>query len=313
MLRFMNRRTRRIGLTLIELLVVITIISILVGLLLPAVQSAREASRRLTCSNHLKQIGLALHNYHDSFRSFPINMGPFPDGPRPLKELNGKGWIVGILPQIEQQALYESFRPGFRGDFFSGGGIFSLAVRDSVQTQVPLLNCPSDGFAAMLSGRQFQWEEIMVAQTSYKGVMGDHRVGGSLSTHPGTMPDCHIEGGCNGLFFRVSYQQPQTMSAIQDGTSNTLMVGEDLPEHNEHSAAFYANGDACSCHGQLNYKPSPPTPRDWWNVLTFRSHHGGGAHFCLADGSTKFISDSVDYFLYRKLCTKNGHEVVSVP
>lgn len=309
----MNRQRSRTGLTMIELLVVIAIISILIGITLPAVQQAREAARRMSCSNHLKQIGLAVHNYHAAFKMLPMNVGPFLGGPRPSAQRNGKGWLLSILPQLEQQGLYESFQPGFQGDLFSGGGIADPRVRQAVQTRVAGLNCPSDGFAAELGFNQFEWETTAVALTSYKGVLGDHRIGGSLSRHRGTMPDCHVNGGCNGLFFRVTYQEPQRMANIIDGTSNTLMVGEDLPEHNEHSAAFYANGDYCSCHGMLNYMPSPPTPRDWWDVMTFRSRHVGGAHFALADGSTRFISDSVDYFLYRKLCTKNGGEVVSVP
>jgi prepilin-type N-terminal cleavage/methylation domain-containing protein/prepilin-type processing-associated H-X9-DG protein len=302
-----------LGYTLIELLVVVGIIGVLLGIVLPAVQQSREAARRMSCSNNLKQLGLALHNYHGAFKTLPINVGAQPEGLHPAPQRNGKGWIVGVLPQLEQQALYESFRTGFQGDFFSGGGIADPRVLLAVQTRVPTLNCPSDGFAFELSSEQFEWEGTQVALTSYKGVLGDHRVGGALSTHPGTMPDCHHVGGCNGLFFRQSYQQPQRMSAVTDGLSNTMMVGEDLPQQNDHSAAFYANGDYCSCHGKLNYTLSPATPRLWWNVMTFRSQHPGGAHFCRADGSVQFVTDSVDYFLYRKLCTKGGGEVVSLP
>jgi len=308
-----RRATIRAGVTLIELLVVLAIIGMLVGVLLPAVQRVRESSRRMSCTNHLKQLGLAVHAYHDQFGFFPINVAAQAEGPRPWRQRNGKGWLVSILPNLEQGPLYESLRPGFAGDFFSGSGMADPAVLPVMQTRVATLQCPSDGFVQSLSIAQFEWEGTPVALTSYKGVLGDHRVGGALSTHPGTMPDCHEGVGCNGLFFRGSYQDPQRMAGVTDGLSNTLMIGEDLPRHNDHSAAFYANGDWCSCHGQLNYQPDPRTPRDWWNVMTFRSQHSGGANFCLADGAVHFVSDSVDYFLYRGSCTKDGGEVVAVP
>lgn len=304
---------RRDGFTLLELLVVIAIIGIAVALLLPAVQAAREAARRMTCGNHLKQLGLAVHNYHDVFRAIPISVSPYVGGPRPSPQRNGKGWVLSVLPQLEQQPLYDEFSPCFNGDFYSGGGLMSPQCRAAMQTQLPLLKCPSDGSAHKLSNVQFEWDLIDVALTNYKGVLGDHRIGGAMSTHPGTMPDCHVDGGCNGLFYRVTYQEPQSLSYITDGTSNTFMIGEDIAMHNDHSAAYSANSDYCSCHGQLNYVPDPPTPRDWWNVVTFRSRHPGGAQFCLADGSVRFVADTIEYVTYRGLCTKNRGEVVSLP
>ena len=81
--------------------------------------------------------------------------------------------------------------------------------------------------------------------------------------------------GCNGLFFRVSYQDPQRLAMVRDGTSNTFMVGEDIPEHNYRSGAYYANSDFSSCHAPLNYFPDPPTPYDWFNIVSFRSRHPG--------------------------------------
>ena len=299
--------------TLIELLVVISIIGLLMSILLPAVQSVRESARRMQCGNHLKQLGLAIHNYHDVHRFLPINLGPFDQGPRWSRQRNGKGWIVSVLPQLEQQPLYDRFGACFAGDFFAGGGLKQVACLPAMQTQLSVLKCPSDGSVDRLSDAQFEWEGTEVALTSYKGVLGDQRLGGVLSTHPGTMPDCHQHGGCNGLFYRVSYQEPQALRGVTDGTSNTLMLGEDIAMHNDHSAAYYANGDYCSCHGVLNYMPDPPTPRVWWNVVTFRSRHPGGAHFCLADGSVRFVAETVEYRTYRHLCTKNGGEVAVLP
>lgn len=304
---------RRRAFTLTELLVVVAVIGILIALLLPAVQMAREAARRMSCQNNLRQLALAIHSYHDLYHVLPVSIGPWPSGQRPAPQRNGKGWVVSLLPQVEQQPLYDQFQRGFEGDLFSGGGIGALICRDAMKTKLPLLACPSDSSVRYLSHSQFEWDQIDVSLTSYKGVLGDHRIGGALSTHPGTVPDCHIDGGCNGLFYRVNYQEPQSLSRITDGCSNTFMLGEDIPLHNDHSAAFYANGDYCSCHGKLNYLPNPPTPRDWWNVMTFRSHHPGGAHFGLSDGSVRFVSETVDYATYRGFCTKNRGELSLIP
>jgi len=245
-------------------LIVISIIGILVALLLPAVQQARESARQMQCSNHLKQLGLALHNYHDVQRVLPVNMGPWPPpGTAHPPLLNGKGWIVSVLPQLEQQPLFDQFVPCFNGDFSAGAGLMSLACRDVIKSQLAVLHCPSDGSVARVSTAQFQWNGIEVALTSYKGVIGDSTIGGAFSFQPGSFPDCHAVGRCNGLFFRTSYGEPQRLANVVDGTSQTFMVGEDVPQQNDHSAAFYANNDYASCHAPLNFFVRPPTPKDW--------------------------------------------------
>lgn len=312
MKRYFIQNSERTGFTLVELLVVISIIGVLVGLLLPAVQMAREAARRMQCANNVKQIGLAVHNYHDTYRMLPISVGPWQQGPRFARERNGKGWIVSILPQLEQSALYAAFEPHFKGDFFSGGGFNSPSAHKVMQTKLPVLLCPSDGTSQVLIDQQFQLTGIPVAATNYKGVLGDNRVSDG-SIHDGTLPRCLEVGGCNGLFFRVTYQEPKRFSSIIDGLSNTLLIGEDVVRHNASSAAYYANGDYCACHGPINYKPNPTTPLNWGNVTTFRSNHPGGAQFCMADGSVRFISDSADHLIYRGLCTRSGGEVAVIP
>ena len=302
------------GFTLVELLVVIAIIGMLVALLLPAVQSARSAARRMQCTNKLKQIGLAVHNYHSAFNMLPISIAYNHAGPAPSPEVNGKGWILSVLPQLEQQALFDRFVPCFQGNFGSGGGLKDPACRDPMKTRLSILFCPSDESVTKLTTVQMQWTGIEVAQTSYKGVIGDTRMGGGASIHPGTEPDCHNTVGCNGLFYRNNYQEPIRIEDIRDGSSNTFMIGEDVPSENVHSAAYYANGDYASCHAPLNYFPSPvPTPSAWWNVMSFRSMHEGGAHFCMADVSVQFVSESIDYTLYRHLSTRAGGEVVTLP
>ncbi len=183
-----------------------------------------------------------------------------------------------------------------------------------MQTKLPVLLCPSDGSSSELITQQFQLTGIPVAATNYKGVLGDNRIGDvAFSIHAGTLPRCLEVGGCNGLFFRVTYQEPKRFASITDGLSNTLLIGEDVVKHNASSAAYYANGDYCACHGPINYKPNPPAPLDWGNVTTFRSNHPGGAQFCMADGSVRFISDSADHLIYRGLCTRSGGEVAVIP
>jgi prepilin-type processing-associated H-X9-DG protein len=102
------------------------------------------------------------------------------------------------------------------------------------------------------------------------------------------------------------------ISTVTDGTSNTLMIGEDVPEYNWHSAAFYANGDTCSCNTPMNFglnqEPADIAERAWFDAQGFRSRHPGGVHFCLVDGSVRFLSDQSDHFVFRSACTRNGDE-----
>ncbi len=306
-------RTHRRGFTLVELLVVIAIIGILVALLLPAVQSAREAARRMQCTNHLKQLALACHNYQTSFNSFPISISAWAEGSSPTPQRNGKGWIISILPQMEQQALYDQFSLGFVGEFASNQGIKNPACAPAMRAKLSFLNCPSEPSGRKTSTTQYQFTGQEVTLTNYKGVIGDTRMGGSSSVHAGTTPDCHNTTGCNGTFYRNNYQDGISIDSFKDGTSNTLIIGEDVPAENNHSTAFYSNGDYASCHAPLNYFPKPPTPDSWWNVISFRSLHTGGANFALGDGSVRFLGDNINYPLYRALSTKAQGEVVTLP
>ncbi len=165
----------------------------------------------------------------------------------------------------------------------------------------------------MVSPSEFQWSPVAVAVTNYKGVIGTSNMGGGWPDSPSGLTDNHNTKLATGLFFRNSYQVKIRINQILDGASNTLAVGEDVPEVNRHGAAFYSNGDYASSHAPLNYFPKPPDPDNWPRVISFRSRHSGGVNFAAADGSVRFISQDIDRFLYQKLCTRSGGEAVSIP
>lgn len=341
---------KRSAFTLVELLVVIAIIGILVALLLPAVQAARESARRTACVNKLKQMGLAAINYHDTNGHFPISNGDYFVG-QPFESCTG--WILSTLPFVEEQTLFDQFKQGgaFEGQFIpavassgtavEGRGLAStkngISVPDLMQSQLDALQCPSDEFVTQPSTEQYQWNDVPVTVTSYKGVLGDSFVnnadsspefrnddaefpsgvyrkgngGGPFNLSNSDDRDCHYDSRCRGFFFRKSYQKPVKLATVTDGTSKTFMIGENLPEYDQHSAAFYSNGDWASCNTPINHRigENPVDVRgDWGTAQGFRSRHPGGAQFVLADGSVRFVAESGDFQAYRTACTRNGEE-----
>jgi len=341
------------GFTLVELLVVIAIIGILVALLLPAIQAAREAARRSACSNNLKNLGLAALNHHDVMKHFPVSMGnPLDSGnfPGDVTPQPAVGWILNTLPQLEEQPLFDRFRAGgaFEGTYGVGfcvsprenRGLASMkngiSVPELMKTQLSVLQCASDESVRQLSDQQEQWGvRCPVAMTSYKGVIDDTWINLEFSDFSNDTPaeyrsgnydepilpggaitrDCHRDTRCRGIFFRQSFRRPVKIAKITDGTSKTLMIGEDVAEFNiRHSAAFYSNGSSCSCNTPLNYglnqNPEVFSSNLWFDAQGFRSRHPGGVQFCLADGSVRFIADSIDNVFYRTSCTRDGGELV---
>ena len=316
--------------TLVELLVVIAIIGVLVSLLLPAVQAAREAARRASCLNKEHNLAIAVLTFEESRGEFPANHGGFffTSADRTLitptdktKE-HGGSWILDILPQLEQAALHDRFKQAgaFEG-FFNGGsptgeGVKRPAVLELMQNQLEIIKCPSDPSSVELSEEQFQLVGYPVEVTNYKGNAGNPKYpgmfptggrGGPLQAIYNTNPDFKGYSGapCPGVLFYASYLDPTKMRAIIDGTSSSFMLGEDVVEQNAHSAAYYANGAYSSTNSPLNYFNEPPDITDWVDVSSFRSLHPGGANFAFCDGSVQFITDSIDFDIYQSLSTKS--------
>ena len=310
------------GFTLIELLVVIAIIAILIGLLLPAVQKIREAANRMKCSNNLKQLGLAIHNYHDTVGTLPRNTSPNTYGYDP----NGRSWswMVEILPYVEQDNLARlnatatgtsltspvASRPTFAQSQTTPAGISIYAQ------QIKTYLCPSDGDSISPSTDRANTPGLLAGQTNYKGVAGSNWAWGSFTNVGPSGNNNGLDVG-DGTFFRSDDSAKMALAGIGDGLSNTFFVGEDLPKMNQHCGWTNANYATGTCAIPLNNamqagQPGYNNPGDWPNVYSFRSRHSNGANFGLGDGSVRFVPQSVDINVYRAMATRNGGETLNV-
>lgn len=321
---FAPRSARRLGFTLIELLVVIAIIAILIALLLPAVQQAREAARRSQCKNNMKQIGLALHNYHDVYVKFPIGSRA------PNNQPNN--WRFALLPYMDQANIYEKAKTGPNTDvnFWEGGGGTyngdTLLFKDKVIT--PIYMCPSSSDPAISYangelGQGSQSHMYVGIMGAYPDPAGNSNVAyetqyNSFATNNGTL----LINECRGL------------RDITDGSSNTIIIGEQ--SRNSSSNPVLRRSDYTSGWAGLNasgtvaqwiagspmqhkygtgvtsvfHSPNPSSTGaeanaqwDWNTPLT--SYHTGGVHVLLGDGATRFLGDNTDLLLIQKLCARN--------
>jgi prepilin-type N-terminal cleavage/methylation domain-containing protein/prepilin-type processing-associated H-X9-DG protein len=319
---------RRRGFTLIELLVVIAIISVLISLLLPAVQAAREAARRVQCVNNLKQLGLALHGYHDAVGAFPssyLARGRFVDGATDTAP--GWGWAAMILPQLEQSPLFSALNAGL--------AVNAPDNTTVVQSLLGVFVCPSDPITVSpylitdASGNVL----VSMGPSSYAACVGNDLTDSTTGLN--------LDGLGNGVMFRNSTIR---VAAIIDGTSQTIAAGERAwtitsgPWAGVVASAVTRRGPAnpCPLTGALYY-PAATLIQAHCNVLNtdtdpdgglddFSSRHPAGANMLLCDGSVHFLKSvlrnsgqrpdgstiySPSSLVLQALGTRNGGEVVS--
>jgi len=300
-----RRKSGRRAFTLVELLVVIAIIGILVALLLPAIQAAREAARRAQCMNNLKQLGLGLHNYHDTLRGFPPGMTYYSN-----TRLNDKfTWPVYLFPFIEHAAVHDMVN--FNGDF--GNGVATDPNCPVMRMILPVFQCPSDG--------KSEYGSVCRTRNSYVANAG---IGYLKAEYPPTQK--------KGVFLQNTSLQ---MSDFNDGTANTVGISEiiKVQASNDYRGTWsYCEG----CLYQHDRTPNTMVPDEMriglctspqepvapcigtftaWNtrtnLLSARSRHPGGVQALLMDGAVRFISSAIATDTWQALGTPAGFEVVS--
>ncbi|MCO8120206.1 DUF1559 domain-containing protein [Stieleria sp. TO1_6] len=338
MKRYTQRRPQplpRLAFTLVELLVVIAIIGIMVGLLLPAVQSAREAARRMQCSNNLKQIGLAIHNYHDTFRQIPANQGfsHTHDGSEPW--VSGPSWLTVILPQLEQGAAFDQMV--FEGtDFADNTTVPNRNWEVMSKLVVPTYSCPSSALEEQRYQKASAATVALGAPEEYPIQIPDYVAGVGYYNPPGQntfswdryyadratwswgwLQDDGFLSIINNKF------KKRRFASVLDGLSNTLAVGEHgsflyhFDGTQEDSRPGRGPGGAWAArpsyyewgayYGMTANVTVPRYPNNslfsgnWTQNMEhtlhngFRSQHVGGVQFVMGDGSVRFITDSIDF------------------
>ena len=292
-----GRRAAARGFTLIELLVVIAIVAILIALLLPAVQNAREAARRTQCINNLKQIGIALHGYHETNQSFPHGWIGVTANQPDINGLNGWGWASKLLHRMEQPALYHEINFKL--------SVSNVANSTFIRRPLPAFRCPSDSSANSWTLKNSAGATLAdLATANYVGNFGTDGLDACLSFTPG-MP-CVGDGV-------LMHHRTIRLSDISDGTSSTLMIGErktrdDLDWHSTWAGVVVGGDENLQrVLAVTDHVPNSPAA----HFDDFSSHHATGGHFLLGDGRVRLITSVIDENVYKKLATRAGHEPVA--
>jgi prepilin-type N-terminal cleavage/methylation domain-containing protein len=303
-------KQRKKGFTLIELLVVIAIIAVLIALLLPAVQQAREAARRTQCKNNLKQMGLALHNYHDTYLAFPPGSIALPQN-----TINtSMGWGIAILPYIDQAPLYNTYNSNLLNS--------DVANQPVLKQRLAAQNCPSDPQAGTALAPGSGPVTVAIALSSY-------RANGGISTDTsnfwdgqyGSPPNGSLVLTNRGLLHCVDTSFGcEKAASVTDGMSNTLVVGEWSTSNNFNRGSYWAYSYASYAISGVGTTCSPANfgPPDYTKVgngnncskRAWGSFHTGGAQFLAADGAVKFVSTNINLPTLAALSTIAGGEVV---
>lgn len=326
----MSRSLTKRGFTLVELLVVIAIIGILVALLLPAIQAAREAARRAQCTNNLKQVGIALLNYENSKKKLPFGS----------RYLHGNGnWVTETIPYLEEQSLADQFN-------FDAKMTEAPNAELAARTIIPTLICPSDE----LSNNPIRTVIVNAPGNPdaaqglwYPGCMGptipdkcEFATGavaritclgcGYGTTNPDgkarqpcsrAYSDADTSGAramdpCEGMLCRSHLGVP--LRKVTDGLSKTIMAGETLPAHSAYNCAFCTNFPVASTHIPINLMESDETMTEaqrraggqpHWRHTGFKSMHPGGINVVMGDGSVTFIQETVDYVTFNVMGSRS--------
>ena len=336
-----TRLQQKRGFTLIELLVVIAIIAILVALLLPAVQQAREAARRAQCKSNMKQIGIAMHGYHETFTVLPMGFTNDYGRGRSISGTNynhspavGNGgsdrhkaqwaWSAYILPYMDQAGTYGELGVGEK---FAAEAMNNAAVRAIVKQPLNAFVCPTDPGRSTNTNGEYRPEALNgtrydIARANYAGVADDNEGGGLNLTHDAR--------NTKGVLFNDSNVK---FRDISDGTSQCLMVGEKAQttsiarctqKQNAGAATLYitaasnqlsfqnrGGGAALGLAGKGINVESTQACNNLWDIKsTFSSNHVGGAHFVLADGAVIFMNQNVSLTTYRRLANKSDENLI---
>ena len=323
----MRVHTLRPAFTLVELLVVIAIIGTLVGLLLPAVQAAREAARQSSCQNNLKQLGVALHNFHDARGKLPwgFNGTSTASGSTvwaytPTQLWPDYTWSVQVMPFAEQQDIFSKLD-------LTGYFVGKQANKDLLYNKrYALQTCPSNPSVTASPGVDITGSNVNSPTWRWPRACYQVCVGGQSCDGP--QPDCVQINGSRTYCYQGNWSSDQVsqapgmfsgrggaqigFKAVTDGLSNTIMLGEQRGERT--CVAMISNNHQALPTGMRINSPSMTmNPADYKENMGASSHHAGGAYFCMGDGAVAFLNESIDFLLYNQLGNRADSAAVRLP